>query len=218
MKPLFVAASLALGLCSCAESPPVVQILQTKQPSAACVVAQDAPGIARGRLNLRYGRNYVVGLIVNSNYANTPTEVGGVPLDPNPDTGGQGTAFVDSVKLSFDADSGASIPDQTLPYTAGLNPSSEGNLLVLSLITADVYSALLQAVPTNADPVQVQVTIQLTGKYAGSSSFESNEVTFSIDVDNRDVGVPTCAAGEVPESAGPCGNSGQDNVFPSCTL
>ena len=219
MKPLFVAASLALGLCACTESPPVVQILQTKQPDATCKVANDAPGIARGSLNLRYTNGYVLGLIVNSLYTNTPTEVGGVPLDPEPATGGQGTLFVETVKLSFETSSGASIPDQEIPYTAGLNPGSEGNLLVLNLISAPVYSALLQAVPTGADPVQLTATIQFEGTYAaGSSSFESNEIKYSVDVSNQDVGVPACAPGAAPESDAPCGNAGQDGAYPSCTF
>ncbi|RKH10348.1 hypothetical protein D7V97_14005 [Corallococcus sp. CA053C] len=217
MKPLFVAASLALGLCACTESPPIVQILQAKQPDPACKVGTDAPGIARGTLNLRYTNGYVLGLIVNSVYFNTPTEVSGVPLDPEPETGGQGTAFVETVKLTFETSTGASIPDQEVPYTAGLSPGSEGNLLVLNLIPADVYTALLQAVPTNSDPVMVAATIQFKGTYAsGNSKFESNELKYSIDVRNEDVGIPACAAGQLPESEAPCGNTGQDGTYPSC--
>ncbi|RKH43844.1 hypothetical protein [Corallococcus sicarius] len=217
MKPLFVAASLALGLCACTESPPVVQILQSKQPNAECVIATDGIGIARGGLNLAYARSYRLGLVVNSVYANTPIEVSGVPLDPAPPSGGQATLIVDTLKLSYEVSSGASIPSQDVPFSAGLNGASEGNLMLINLFTAESSSALRDAVPSNGEPVQVKVTLQFTGKAAsGGAAFESNEFVYAIDVENTPLPIPACGAAEEPEVDAPCGAIGQDGAYPSC--
>ncbi|RKH16840.1 hypothetical protein D7Y13_10715 [Corallococcus praedator] len=218
MKPLFVAASLALGLCGCSESPPVIQILSSQVPSAECSLDDDSASRAAGSLNLAYGQSYVLGLFVNSSYTNTPLEVNGAPLDPEPTTGGQGTAIVETVELSYETTPNVRIPDQTINYTASLNPGSEQNRLVLSLLTQESAEALLDAVSPGGEPVQVTVTIKLTGRYAaGSGSFESNDYVYTFRAFNQDQGIPACAPGTVAEPVAPCGSSGgQDGNYPTC--
>ena len=218
MKPLFVAASLALGLCACSESPPVIQILSSKVPTATCSIEEDAPGRAAGFLNLAFGQSYVLGLLVNSSYSNTPTEVSGVPLDPAPGTGGQGTAFVDTVEVSYATTPNIRLPNQKIAYTAGISPNSEENKLVLDLLTREAADALLAAVPAGGTPVQVQVTLKLTGKFlSGGGKFESNEFIYVFEAFNRPISIPACPAGESPEPVAPCGSSGgQDGNYPNC--
>ncbi|MCY1035632.1 hypothetical protein OV207_29600 [Corallococcus sp. BB11-1] len=218
MKPLFVAASLALGLCGCAESPPVVQILSGKVPTDTCELEDDAPSRASGSLNLAYSQNYVLGLYVNSSYSNTPLDVNGVPLDPSPTTGGQGTAIVEAVELSYDTTPNARIPDQTIAYTASLNPGSEQNELVLSLLSQEAAEALLDAVAPGGETVEVAVTIKLTGRFvAGSGKFESNEYVYTFRAFNQDLGIPVCAPGTSSDRVAPCGSSGgQDGAYPTC--
>ncbi|RYZ40155.1 MAG: hypothetical protein EOO71_17280 [Myxococcaceae bacterium] len=218
MKPLFVAASLALGLCGCSESPPVVQITSSTVPTLECSLDDAGPARAAGSLNLFYGQSYVLGLLVTSNYVNTPLEVNGAPLDPAPGTGGQGTALVETVELSYATTPNVRIPDQTVKYTASLNPVSEGNQLVVNLLTQDAAEALRDGVPAGGDPVEVTVTIKLTGKYvAGSGSFESNEYVYSFRAFSQDRGIAACAPGTPPTPVAPCGSSGgQDGNYPTC--
>ncbi|NOK10335.1 hypothetical protein [Corallococcus exercitus] len=217
MKPFFIAAALSLGLCSCSESAPVVQILQVKLPDKDCKVSNDSPGIANGSLNLAYGRSYVLAFIVNNAYTSTAIDVNGVPLEPGEGTGGASTAVVDTLKLSYETTPNVSIPDGEVPYTAGLAPASEGNTLVANLLTREARDALVAAVsPTQ--PVQVRITVQFTGKYAsGHKKFESNEIVYTVDAYTQDVGIPACGAGTTPDPIAPCGSAGgQDGNFPSC--
>ncbi|RKG67319.1 hypothetical protein D7V80_16515 [Corallococcus sp. CA054B] len=218
MKPFFIAAALSLGLCSCSESAPVVQILQTIQPDESCDFGPDDTGIANGSLNLAYRNAYVLGLVVKSSYTSTPIDVNGVPLEPDTDVGGAATAFVDTLKLSYSSTPSINIPDGEVPYTAAINPASDENRLVVNLMTAEAAAALRTALAGNASAT-VRVTIQLTGKLAsGGKKFESNEVIYGIDVDNRAVTLPTCVGTAAPEiPPGPCGSGiGQDNQYPSC--
>ncbi|NOK33153.1 hypothetical protein D7W79_14395 [Corallococcus exercitus] len=221
MKPFFVAATLALGLCSCSESSPVVQILQTIQPDEECDFTAEDPGLANGSLNLAYRNAYVLGLIVKSSYAVAPIEVNGAPLDPDSDVGGSATAFVDTLKLSYEAttNSGSSInvPSGEVPYTAALNPSSDDNRFVVNLMTSEAAAALRDAL-SGTTTAQVRVTLQLTGKFAASGKkFESNEVVFGLDVADTAVALRACNPGEVPTVEGPCGSgAGQDNIYPTC--
>ncbi|MFP2902018.1 hypothetical protein [Corallococcus sp. 4LFB] len=216
MKPFFIAAALSLGLCSCSESAPVVQILQTKLPNAACAVDAEGVGLANGSLNLAYGDRYLLAFVVNNNYSPTPIEIGDVPLEPGSTSGGPGTAFVDTMKLSYETTPSLSIPDGEVPYSAGLAPSSEGNTLVADLITTEAAVALSQAVSTG--PVQVRVTVQFTGKYAsGGKSFETNEIVYAIDAFAADRGIPACSAGQTPAAVIPCNSTGgQDGNYPEC--
>ncbi|NOK23315.1 hypothetical protein [Corallococcus carmarthensis] len=219
MKPFFVAATLALGLCSCSESTPVVQILQTIQPDESCAFTATDPGLANGSLNLNYRNSYLLGLVVKSSYATTPIDVNGVPLDPESEIGGSATAFVDTLKLSYASTPNISIPDGEVPYTAAINPASDANRLVVNLMTAEAATALRAALSGTAT-AQVRVTMQLTGKFAsGGKKFESNELVFGLDVANGGVTLRPCAAEEQPTADGPCGSGGgQDGVYPSCQL
>ncbi|MCY1042556.1 hypothetical protein OV208_14625 [Corallococcus sp. bb12-1] len=220
MKPLFVAASLALGLCGCSESPPVVQILSVKVPTAECSLENSAVGSAGGSLNLAYGQSYLLGLFVNSSYVNTPLEVNDIPLDPEPGTGGQATTIVENVELSYETTPSFRIPDQTIKYTGSLNPGSEQNRLLINLLTRESAEALLDNVPPGSEPVQVTVTVKLTGKFAsGSGSFESNEYVYTFDAFNATRPIPVCGPDEVPDAVAPCNSTGgQDGNYPSCIL
>jgi hypothetical protein len=218
MKPIFAAATLALGLCSCAESAPVVQILQTIRPDDSCNFTTTDIGLANGSLNLAVGGSYLMGLVVRSGLETTPIDVNGVPLDPEGDIGGNATAYVQSLRLSYNAANGASLPDQEVPYTLTLNPSSNNNRLVINLMTADTVAALNRAVSAT-DPTLLRVTFKLAGKFAASNKkFESNEVVFGINVSNRAIALKDCAADEQPTSEGPCGTAGQDGFVPSCKV
>ncbi|RKG54143.1 hypothetical protein D7X30_29610 [Corallococcus sp. AB011P] len=218
MKPFFIAAALSLGLCSCSESAPVVQILQTIQPDDSCDFGPDDTGIASGSLNLAYRNAYVLGLVVKSTYASTPIDVNGVPLEPDTDIGGSAAAFVDTLKLSYSSTPSINIPDGEVPYTAVINPSSDENRLVVNLMTSEAAAALRAAL-SGTTTATVRVTVQVTGKFAsGGKKFESNEVVYGIDVANAPVLLPTCAGTESPAiPAGPCGSgAGQDGQYPSC--
>lgn len=217
MKPFFAAATLALGLCSCSESATVVQILQTIQPSDTCAFTATDPGIASGSLNLQFRSSYLVGLVVRSAYTNTPIDVNGVPLEPGGDVGGSATAFVDTLKLSYASTPSVSIPDQEVPYAAALNPGSDENLLLANLMTTEAAQALATATAGGTN-VQVLVTAKLSGKYAsGKKSFESNELVYGINVSQRAVAIPACAAGTAPTPVAPCGSlGGQDGQYPTC--
>ncbi|AFE06842.1 putative lipoprotein [Corallococcus coralloides DSM 2259] len=218
MKPFFIAAALSLGLCSCSESAPVVQILQTIQPDESCDFAPDDTGIAGGSLNLFYRDAYVLGLVVKSSYTSTPIDVNGVPLEPDTDVGGSASAFVDTLKLSYSSTPSINIPDGEVPYTAVINPASDENQMVVNLMTAEAVEALEAALGGNATAT-VRVTLQLTGKFAsGGKKFESNEVVYGIDVSNRAYTPPPCVGTAAPQiPAGPCGSGiGQDNQYPSC--
>lgn len=217
MKPFFAAATLALGLCSCSESVTTVQILQHVLPSDTCGFAAGDPGRASGSLNLRFRSSYLLGLVVRSGYANTPIEVNGVPLDPDGEVGGAATAFVDTLKLSYETTPSVSIPDQDVPYAAALNPASDDNLLLVNLMTTEAAEALAAAT-AGGTTVQVRVTAQLMGKYAtGKKSFKSNELVYAIDVAQRAVTIPACAAGTAPTPVAPCGSlGGQDGLYPTC--
>ncbi|GMU09736.1 hypothetical protein [Corallococcus caeni] len=217
MKPFFIAAALSLGLCSCSESAPVVQILQTKLPNAACVVAADSAGLANGSLNLAYGDRYLLAFVVNNSYSSTPIEIGDVPLEPDSTAGGAGTAIVDTLKLSYESTPSLSIPDGEVPYTAGLAPASKGNTLVADLLTTEAAQALSQAVASGGT-VQVRVTAQFTGKFAsGGNSFETNEVVYAIDAYSANRGIPACTPGQVIPPVIPCNSTGgQDGNYPEC--
>ncbi|WP_404370064.1 hypothetical protein ACIHQR_08940 [Corallococcus coralloides] len=218
MKPFFIAAALSLGLCSCSESAPVVQILQTIQPDDSCDFGANDTGIAAGSLNLAYRNAYVLGLIVKSTYTATPIEVNGVPLEPETDVGGSAAAFVDTLKLSYSSTPSINIPDGEVPYTAVINPASDENKLVVNLMTAEAATALRTALSGTATAT-VRVTLQLTGKFAsGGKKFESNEIVYGIDVANGTPALPACSGTETPNvPAGPCGSgAGQDGQYPSC--
>ncbi|NPC75034.1 MULTISPECIES: hypothetical protein [Corallococcus] len=218
MKPFLIAAALSLGLCSCSESTPVVQILQTIQPDESCSFGVNDTGIANGSLNLAYRNGYLLGLVVKSNYSSTPIDVNGVPLEPDSSSGGSATAFVDTLKLSYASTPSIRIPDGEVPYTATINPASDTNRFVVNLMTAEAASALRTALSGTATAT-VRVTAQFTGKFAsGGKKFESNEIIFGIDVANGAGSLRTCATGEDPEvPEGPCGSgAGQDGQAPSC--
>ncbi|RKH71435.1 hypothetical protein [Corallococcus aberystwythensis] len=218
MKPFFLAAALSLGLCSCSESPPVIQILQVIQPDDSCDFGSDDTGSASGSLDLAYRNSYLLGLIVRSAYTTTPIEVNGAPLEPESDVGGSGTAFVDTLKLSYASTPNINIPDGSVPYTAVLNPASNENKLVVNLMTAEATTALRAALSGTA-VAQLRVTMQLTGKFAaGGKKFESNEIVFGMDVANGAVTLRNCVGTEAPNvPAGPCGSGpGQDGMYASC--
>ncbi|NRD50378.1 hypothetical protein [Corallococcus exiguus] len=218
MKPFLIAAALSLGLCSCSESTPVVQILQTIQPDESCSFNAGDTGIANGSLNLAFRNGYLLGLIVKSNYASTPIDVNGVPLEPDTNIGGSATAFVDTLKLSYSSTPSIRIPDGEVPYSATINPVSDTNRLVVNLMTAEAATALRTALSGTATAT-VRVTLQFTGKFAsGGKKFESNEIVYGIDVANGVGSLRTCATGEDPEvPEGPCGSgAGQDGQAPSC--
>ncbi|WP_375761250.1 hypothetical protein [Corallococcus exercitus] len=218
MKPFVIAAALSLGLCSCSESAPPVQITEIKLPSAACAVEATAPGIAAGSLNFEYGGSYVLAFLVNNSYSATPISIGDVPLEPGGVEGGAATAFVTTLRLSYDTTPNVTIPDAEVPYTGGLSPASEGNILVTDLLTREASVALAAA--TQTEDIQVRVTVQFAGEYgSGHKEFETNEIVYSFDAYRRDRGIPDCAAEETPEPVAPCGSEGgQDGNYPSCVL
>ncbi|MBN8226232.1 hypothetical protein JYK02_01770 [Corallococcus macrosporus] len=218
MKPFFIAAALSLGLFSCSESAPAVQITQIKLPDASCSVDTEAPGIASGQLNFEYGRSYVLAFLVNNSYSATPISVGDNPLEPDGVEGGAATAFVTTLRLSYDTTPSLSIPDAEVPYAGGLNPSSQGNVLVTGLLTSEASGILSEA--TKGGDVQVRVTVQFAGEYgSGSKEFETNEIVYTINAIRRNFGVADCKAGEVPEPGAPCGSpGGQDGNLPSCKV
>ncbi|MHA7633261.1 hypothetical protein [Corallococcus sp. M7] len=218
MKPFFIAAALSLGLCSCSESTPVVQILQTIQPDENCSFGAGDVGIANGSLNLAYRGGYVLGLVVKSNYTTTPIDVNGVPLEPEGDVGGSATVFLDTLKLSYSSTPSINIPDGEVPYAAALNPGSDENRLVVNLMTAEAANALRTGLSGNTTAT-VRVTLQFTGKFAaGGKKVESNEIVYGIDVANTAVTLPTCGEDEDPTvPLGPCSSGvGQDGIYPSC--
>jgi hypothetical protein len=218
MKPLFAAATLALGLCSCSESAPVVQILQTIKPNASCAFASSDLAQANGSLNLNYGSSYVLGLIIRSSYDITPIDVNGVPLDPEGTESGSSVAFVDTLELSYASTANVSLPDQKVPYALAVRPAANEARLAVNLMTAEIANALRPAVAAGAQ--QVRVTFKLTGKFAsGNRKFETNEVIYGIDVSamDRSAALPVCEEGELPSADGPCGTgAGQDGLLPSC--
>ncbi|MBN9683163.1 MULTISPECIES: hypothetical protein [unclassified Corallococcus] len=218
MKPFFIAAALSLGLCSCSESTPVVQILQTIQPDEECSFGVGDVGIANGSLNLAYRGGYLLGLVVKSSYNATPIDVNGVPLEPESDVGGSATVFVDTLKLSYTSTPSIRIPDAEVPYTGVLNPGSDENRFVVNLMTAEAADALRAAL-SGTTTATVRVTVQFAGKLAaGGKKVESNEIVYGIDVANTAVTLPTCPEGQDPEvPVGPCGSGvGQDGIYPSC--
>ncbi|MFB1482895.1 hypothetical protein [Corallococcus sp. RDP092CA] len=217
MKPFIIAAALSLGLCSCTESTPVVQITSLKLPSATCEVQLTAPGIARGSLNVGVGRSYVLAFLVNNTYLQTGIEIGDSPLEPGDGTGGAGTAFIKSLRLSYATSPNLSLPDGVVNYTAGLSPSSEDNILVANLLTAEAAQKLADNVAAGED-VEVSVTAQFAGEFSASGKkFETNEVVYSFRVFNAPVTIPACEPDEVPDPVAPCGQAGgQDGIYPKC--
>ncbi|WP_223636786.1 hypothetical protein [Corallococcus sp. EGB] len=217
MKPIIIAAALALGLCSCTESSPVVQITSIKLPSATCTVESDAPGIARGSLDVSVGRSYVLAFLVNNTYAQTAVDIGETPLEPGDGTGGAGTAFVKTLRLSYATSPNINLPSGTVNYTAGLSPSSEGNILVANLLTAEASQKLADSVALGQS-VEVSINVQFAGEFSASNKkFETNEVVYSFTAYKSGVTIPACAAGEVPDALAPCGQrGGQEGAYPKC--
>jgi hypothetical protein len=219
MKHFFIAAALSLGLCSCSESAPAVQVTQIKFPDVVCKVEDDAPAIARGSLNVQYGQSYVLAFLVNNTYQQTGVEIGDIPLEPGEGTGGAGTAFVKKLRLSYSSPD-VDLTDGEVNYTAGLSPATEDNILVANILTAEAAEELAAGL-AEGESTEVTVTVQFTGEYgSGGKNFETNEVDYSFTAFKRNLGIATCAPGTLPEPVAPCGSSrgGQENNYPTCVL
>ncbi|RKH44151.1 hypothetical protein D7X55_14435 [Corallococcus sp. AB049A] len=219
MKPFFIAAALSLGLCSCSESAPAIQITQIKFPSVTCEVEDDAPAIARGSLNVQYGQSYVLGFLVNNGYQQTAVDVGDIPLEPGEGSGGAATAFVKTLRLSYSSPD-VSLPDGEVNYTAGLSPGSQDNVLVANVLTAEAAEELANGL-AEGEFTEVTVTVQFAGEYgSGHKNFETNELEYSFTAFKRNLGIATCAPGTLPDPVAPCGSSrgGQENNYPTCVL
>jgi hypothetical protein len=215
MKHFFVAASLALGLSGCSESPSVLQIVRTNSLSSTCSVNESSTQAA-GSLNLAYGRNYFLAFQVTSSYRPTPIEVNGVPLDEDTENNSQANILLDGADISYSVTPNVRVPSSTLKFTGTILPGSVSNRVVLNLLSQDAADALASGV-TAGEVYRMAVTVKLKGKFAaGGGSVDSNEFTYYVDLTNNPPAspLPACAPGAQP--VGPCGSAGQDGAIPTC--
>lgn len=213
MKPLYIAAVLALGLSACVDNPPEVQLFQAIRPDEECVIDVDGEGILHGSLDLNYAASYLLGFTVNSNLNGTEVVIGTQPV------GGTNTdpaaVYLDRVEVSYSTTPSLAIPSEKLPIYVALRGGSEGNTVVLDLMTRRAYELLGER--TQTEDVEVLVTLKLTGKTAVGDSASSNEVTFPFTAFRSTTPIRTCGADEDFEPAGPCGTlGGQDGALPAC--
>ncbi|WP_338864199.1 hypothetical protein [Myxococcus stipitatus] len=208
MKPIYLVALLALGSVSCVDDLPKLQILSATPPDPDCTVPAGRQ-LLSGSLNLALASNYQLGLIVASNVVDTPITVGGENLtDPD-----RNAIYVTELDLSYRTVPELNIPSATVPIYGSFRAAGNGSML-LPIYTADALRALIPATQ-GGNIVDTLVTLKVRGKMVDGSEMETNEITYSVQVETL---VLTCPPDESfePRTAA-CDQRGQNGVVPACT-
>ncbi|MCP3105099.1 hypothetical protein LZ198_40155 [Myxococcus sp. K15C18031901] len=205
MKPFYAAALLALGLVSCVDKTPEIQILQASIPADDCSVQAD-DRILRGALNLGLSTGYNLGFIIASNLVDTPIIVGGGQVS-DPDSL---AVFLREADFSYDTIPNLNIPATTLPIFTAYRPNEDSDM-VLNMITTEALNALLGA----GGPVEVVIHMRLRGETASGDKVATNEVTFGLIVTNTIYTCPKAGEVHVPRTEA-CDPRGQNGAVPDC--
>lgn len=112
-------------------------------------------------------------------------------------------AIIDRVRLSYQTDTGLSIPDQEYPMYFVISPGSDDNFMGINFFPAGAREVITGVLP--GETVTVFATVQLAGNLRSGAAFTSSEATFPIHL-SRSQGA--CPAGQAPALNGVCGNPG----------
>src|SRR5215217_719065 len=208
MKPIYLAALLALGTVSCVDNIPKLQLLSATPPDEDCTIPEDE-ALLSGSLNLDLSSNYRLGFIVTSNLTSTPIVVGeGQVADPD-----SNAIYLTELDLSYRTEPELNIPSVTLPVYAAFRANEDSSLL-MSVLTRDAQNALFNGTEGGA-VVDVLVTMRVRGHTITGGEVETNELSYAITVVNDPFICPK--AGEVPAPpATECDQRGQNGIVPLC--
>ncbi|QSQ23865.1 hypothetical protein JY651_02455 [Pyxidicoccus parkwayensis] len=212
MKHIVISALLALGLTSCVDSTPSLQIGSASAQGADCSIGTTGPALLRGSLDLslRPGGGFPLALAIITNLDVPVVAVGDQPVSGDPDLS---TIYVTNLVLSYSSPTAGltfSEPKANVRVFGAVD--ADGNLLV-NLLTPDVIQDVGDFV-AGGDSAEVLVTLKLKAQRASGDELESNEIVFPVLVYASGFTCPTGTKRTVSDD--PCPQEGLNGVLPAC--
>lgn len=221
---LLLGATAALAAAGCAPDATSIQIqyAMSDQPNAACQVAMSSNQRGGGSVDIGNTSHYLTALKVVNQLSSKDLTAGGETVNP----GSRNNFYIEGVKLSYQVN-GASvtIPDQQMGG-AGMILAGGALAMGMDLLTPQAVKALndgyfskLTAAIRPTVSLSVRVSIVLTGKFAGGSSYETAPFDFPLEVYELDTvacNPPRALKVNTGSTAPACTNFGQDGVPYSC--
>jgi hypothetical protein len=212
MKRAMLMAALLLAQVSCVGGgDSAVRLLHArvlKEEAGACSLSEVS--ITQGTLDVSGGRNYLLGINIESNLADPTLAVGNVDFNSR----GHNDVILNELVLSYRTEPSVALPqEESIPvYLLLRAESNEQSFLVFPAIGPQAFAQLRGAVGLGQQ-VTLIITVKARGEMGGKQgTVETNAMSFPIVLLNSgfDSFTGTCPSGGQPVPGEICRPQGQD--------